>query len=63
MAQHTSNIQKTQNDNRVGGRIGVEGVGDKHADTLKEGFKWMADVGIDKCGIYFLMVGLVKSIE
>jgi hypothetical protein len=63
MAHHTSNIQKTENDNRIRGGIGVEGVGDKHADTLKEGFKWMADVGIDKCGIYFLMVGLVKSIE
>ncbi len=59
MAQHTSNIQKTQNDNRVGGRIGVEGVGDKHADTLEEGFKWMADVGIHKCGIYLLVMCFV----
>jgi len=63
MAHHTSNIQKTEDNNRIGCGIGVEGVGNKGTDTLKEGFEWMADVGIDKRGIYFLMMGLVKSIE
>jgi hypothetical protein len=63
MAHHTSNIQKTENDNRIRGGIGVEGVGNKGTHTLKEGFEWMAHIGIDKCGIYFLMMGLVKSIE
>lgn len=63
MAHHTSNIQKTENDNRIGRGIGIEGIGNKGTDTLKEGFEWMADVGIDKRGIYFLMMGLVKSIE
>jgi hypothetical protein len=63
MAHHTSNIQKTEDNNRIRGGIGVEGVGNKGADTLKEGFKWMAGVGINKRGIYFLMMGLVKSIE
>lgn len=63
MAHHTSNIQKTENDNRIGCGIGVEGVGNKGADTLKEGFEWMASVGIDKRGIYLFVMFFMKSIE
>lgn len=63
MAHHTSNIQKTENDNRIGRGIGIEGIGNKGADTLKEGFKWMAGVGIDKRGIYFLMMFFMKSVK
>lgn len=63
MAHHTSNIQKTENDNCIGCGIGVEGIGNKGTDTLKEGFEWMASVGIDKRGIYFLMMFFMKSIE
>ncbi len=63
MAHHTSNIQKTENDNRIDCGIGVEGVGNKGADTLKDGFERMADVGINKRGIYFLMMFFMKYVK